>query len=114
MAATRFWLLRLAACFKSPDVMVKPADMQCKALLGGADKKTATPDRCPYQKTEIKGPSGFWSVYCKGHRQERNRMMAAGEQDANGDRLAPVAIRKEQTQREAWIDAGTWKRGDPI
>ena len=93
--------------------MAKPVDMQCKALLGGATKKTPSPDRCPYQRTKVNGPNGFWSVYCKGHRGERNRMMAAGEKDENGDRAAPVAIRKTQTQREAWVDAGAWKRGDP-
>ena len=94
--------------------MVKPADMQCKALLGGATKKTPVPDRCPYQRTEVKGPSGYWSVYCKGHRGERARMWAAGEVDESGDRAAPVAIRKEQTQQEEWVNAGVWKRGDPI
>ncbi len=92
--------------------MAKPADMQCKALLGGADKKTTDPDRCPFQRTKMNGQT--WSVYCKGHRNERNRMKAAGEKDEGGDRLAPVAIRTTQTQKDEWVDAGTWKRGDPI
>ncbi len=90
-----------------------PNDLQCKALLGGADKKTSAPDRCPYQRTEVKGPNGFWSVYCKGHRAEMQRMKAAGETDAAGDRAAPVTLRKTQTQREPWDNAGTWKRGNP-
>ncbi len=93
--------------------MAKPVDMQCKALLGGATKKTSTPDRCPYQRCRITGQPGAWSVYCKGHRAEMQRMKAAGEVDENGDRAAPVAIRKTQTQREPWVDEGPWKRGDP-
>ncbi len=93
--------------------MAKPVDMQCKALLGGATKKSPYPDRCPYQRCRITGQPGAWSVYCKGHRRERQRMMDAGEEDESGDRAAPVAIRKTQTQREAWDNAGSWKRGDP-
>lgn len=96
--------------------MVLPADMQCKALLGGATKRTPVPDRCPYQRTKINGPVGYWSVYCKGHRGERTRMMAAGTVDENDDRAAPIAIRDRQNQRNEWTapGAGNWKRGDPI
>ncbi len=95
--------------------MAKPADMQCKALLGGATKKTSTPDRCPYQRCRITGQPGAWSVYCKGHRAEMQRMKTAGEvAGPSDDRVAPVAIRKTQTQREPWDNAGAWKRGDPI
>ncbi len=94
--------------------MAKPVDMQCKALLGVATKKTPTPDRCPYQRTKVNGPNGFWSVYCKGHRAEMQRMKTAGEvAGPSDDRAAPVAIRKTQTQREPWDNAGAWKRGDP-
>ncbi len=94
--------------------MAKPVDMQCKALLGGATKKTSVPDRCPYQRCRITGQPGAWSVYCKGHRGEMQRMKAAGEEDESGDRAAPVALRNTQTQKDEWVDVGAWKRGDPI
>ncbi len=118
MAATRFWLRRLAACFKSPDVMGKPVngDMQCRAIVGGATKKTVDPEQCPYQRTEQKNDRGTWSVYCLGHRGEMLRQKAAGEVDYQGDRAAPVTIRTKQTKRDPWTfpGDGKWKRGDPI
>ncbi len=98
--------------------MAKPVngDMQCRAILDGATKKTTDPEQCPYQRTEQTNDRGTWSKYCKGHRDERQRQMAAGEVDEQGDRAAPITIRTYQTKRDPWTfpGAGKWKRGDPL
>ncbi len=98
--------------------MAKPVngDMQCEAILGGATKRTPVVDQCPYQRTEIPEQRGIWSVYCLGHRNERNRQRDAGEVDQYGDRAAPITIRPKQTCRDPWVfpGKGKWKRGDPV
>ena len=94
------------------------ADRQCKALLNNATKRTVSPTRCPFLRTKIPNTRDGLSLYCKGHRAERERMKDAGEVDETlaGDRAAPVAIRKTQTQCDLWVeeDARSWRNGDPI
>ncbi len=94
--------------------MSKPDDMQCRALLEGADKHTENPKRCPYEKTRIPDQPGKWSKYCKGHRGEAAKMALRGDTDESDDRAAPVTLRNYQTQRELWISEGDWKLGDPV
>ncbi len=100
--------------------MGKPVDaeMQCRALQGVATRQTPTPPQCPYLRIEIPDQRGVWSMYCAGHRAERQRLKALYEADpgAYDDRLAPITIGNKQTKRDSWVfpGAGKWKREDPL